>query len=208
MISPTDIVIAFGLRGSGKSFLTRKLSEAFPRRVVFDRLQEWSDENAIFVSTFEDFAREWQRVHALNRFTIVFQFDIESSSEIQSAEFNEVIRIVYKSGRSTGHFTTLFIEEIHFFAGPHFIEPWLFEATLTGRHSHIGIIANTQRPASVHKSIISQATHIFVGQLFEPRDMEYLAATIGDAAFRAKSLQKRQFLHFEAGKPEVKLISS
>lgn len=138
---------------------------------------------------------------------IVFQTDIEAGTDAGSEQFNQILRVIYKTCRLRPELNTcLIFEEIHFYASAHFVEPWLQECVLTGRHSGFAILGNSQRPASVHKSLISQSANIFVGQLYEPRDMQYLSEAMGADAFQAKSLPKFSFVFFRPGQA-VQIVS-
>lgn len=200
MLNETDITMIFGMRGSGKSTLTRRLSEVYDRRIVFDRLHEWND--GIIFRNFEQFSNLWAQLHDKEYFILIFQTDIEAGSDQQSEIFNQILRVIYKTCKmNPGLSTCLIFEEIHFYGGAQFIEPWLWECVLTGRHAGLAIMGNSQRPASVHKSLVSQAANLFVGQLYEPRDMQYLSEAMGQDAFKAKSLPKFSFVFFRPGQP-------
>ncbi len=207
-LGPTDVTIIFGMRGSGKSTLSRKLSSAYPRRVVIDPLAEWSEVDVHYrvVRGYAEFARVFAEVVFSDRFTLVCQFDPETSDEDQSAEFDSILRSLYYTGRETGMGCCLVIEEVHNFATPYAIQHWLRQIVLTGRHAHLAVIASTQRPASVNKALVSQAAHVFTGQLFEQRDVKYLEDTLsGDIAERAALLPKFRFLGFTPGQPTVEV---
>lgn len=204
MLNETDITMIFGMRGSGKSTLTRRLSSVYPRRIVFDRLHEWNE--GIIFKSFLDFGRLWAENYDKESFTLVFQADIEAGNEQQSDVFNQILRVIYKTCKMQNAYSPIFntcliFEEIHFYGGAQFIEPWLWECVLTGRHAGLAIIGNSQRPASVHKSLVSQSANLFVGQLYEPRDMQYLSEAMGQDAFKAKTLPKFSFVFFRPGVP-------
>lgn len=205
-LGDAEIITVFGMRGCGKSTLTRKLSEIYKRRFVFDRIHEWNGEDAntsrkIFTDA-QAFERSWS-AFAERDHTLIFHFKPGSSPELLSDEFNRIARVLYLTGRAVAHPDpqVIVIEEAQFYCAPASIEPWLFEMIHTGRHANLAIIANAQRPATVHKSLVSQSHHIFIGQLFEARDIQYLRDTIGAIAEEARTLPKGEFIWIEMGNP-------
>lgn len=193
MIGVTDIITILGKRGSGKSTLGKYIQRVFPRVVVFDRLHEYSgDKSAIYVSTWEEFSEAIRATAAAARFKIVYQFDIEATND--DAVFNEAMRILYYRGS-----ICVVIEEVHVFASAHYLPQWLREALLTGRHRKMALIATSQRPAELHKTLLSQSHHIFSGTLHEKNDVNYLASVMGEAAFSLSQLKPFHFLHFRPG---------
>ena len=208
LLGLTDVTIIFGIRGSGKSTLSRQLSSAYPRRVVVDPLSEWTGDSpdTRIVVGFEAFAQAYADLFSRDRWTLVYQFDPETSDEDQRAEFNAVLRSLYFSGRQSGVGACVVIEEVHTFATPHTMEHWLRQIVLTGRHAHLAVVASTQRPASVNKALVSQAAHVFTGQLFESRDVKYLEETLSsDIAARAAMLPKFTFIGFTPGQATVEV---
>ncbi len=153
----------------------------------------------LVTSRFQDYANYLlrQSEHGGN-FKLVLHFDVEQKTQEQAIVFSNAIRLAYKWGRLTENNLCLSVEEVHHFAAPTSIDKWLFESVMTGRHSNMAIIASSQRPASVHKGLVSQANHVFVGQLFEKRDIEYLYQTIGeDAAEAVSKLKPYEFVHYQ-----------
>lgn len=203
MFGLTDITVIFGQRGSGKSTLGRKIASAYPRLIVIDRLMEWENPDAIYCNTFDAFAGAIKSVINSDTFIIVLQFDVEAKTEAQAETFNHALRLAYKGGQISNKNICVLIEEVHFFASPSLIEKWLFECVMTGRHAGLAIIASSQRPASVHKGLVSQAAHVIIGQLFERRDLEYLDQCIGETAWQASTLKKFSFLHYRPGQKTV-----
>lgn len=205
MLGPTDVVSILGRRGCGKSTLTRKLSALYRRRVVLDRLREWSAEPGAQVAEgFAGFAAAWPHVHDRPRFTLVCQYELGVQPDALAADCNSVIRALYLTGRD-GDGVCLVLEEAQHYATPHRMEPWVAESVFTGRHSGLAIIANSQRPASVHKGLISQSHHLFVGALTERNDLAYLHSMYGDPVLAAQTLPPFEFLHFAHGQPPVRV---
>lgn len=204
MIGPTDISVIFGQRGSGKSTLGRSISNLYRRVLVIDRLREWTEGDLITDNLIEI---ENFLINSLGKsnFKIIFQFNIEAESEAQSVIFNSLLRSIYYRGKISGENVCILIEEVHFFASTHKVEKWLQECIFTGRHANLAIIASSQRPASVNKALISQAANIFIGQLYEKRDIDYLFDCIGEIAENIPKLNKFEFLHYSIGKPATVL---
>lgn len=65
------------------------------------------------------------------------------------------------------------IEELGMHSGPHNLSAGLGELIRMGRHRNVRLVATTQRPADVHKLIISQAD-LVLGRTFETNDVRYL----------------------------------
>ena len=210
-LGPTDVTVIFGQRGSGKSTLGRALSRVYPRCIVFDPLGEW--QNGEVFSNYNEFRALWLRHYADSEFTLVFRREAGEGLERASAEFSRCAAAIYATGFAERRKFTelhgvdpapeyglcLVIEEVHFLAPLHALDPWLAESVFTGRHAGLAIIASTQRPASVHKSLVSQASNVFVGRLFEYRDIRYLSDSIGEQASRARDLPAFTFLWVRPG---------
>lgn len=194
-LAERQVSIVLGQRGCGKTTLTRKLAELYPRRIVFDRLQEY--ENGEIVSDLQSFGEAYERLCACTSFQIIFRFRFGIDTEELNDECNKILRAVYLRERDLGSMgLALVFEEIQYYASTYSINPGLFEVIHTGRHSGLALIANSQRPAAIHKALISQAHHLFVGRLFEHRDVNYLRSSIGEIAEKAKSLQPYTFIHY------------
>jgi hypothetical protein len=192
MLKSTDVFLSLGRRGSGKSYLARKLSSAYPRKVVFDSLGEYSDDDGIIVCNFDEFCQKILETQNSHAFTIIFQFDPESETHVD--EFNQALRILWHRGN-----VLILIEEIQLYSSPHSMCLWLKNCLLTGRHRNVGLIFTTQRPGECNKTIISQSNHVFCGSLHEKNDIEYTKSILGESAYSLSSLPERQFLYFRPG---------
>lgn len=165
MFTDTSKVCIFGISGTGKSYLCRKIQEYFSNIIIFDTLYEYSEKNVFNnFSAFSDYIVSTQNE---NNLRVLYRFKIDDSKNDEI--FNQAIRLLYYRGNCT-----IVIEEIQNFASVHKIPDYLKQASLTGRHKDISFITTTQRVAEIHKSILSQASDIFVGYTDSPTDLRTL----------------------------------
>lgn len=186
------------------------IASAYPRQIVIDYLAEHR-EGDLITKSLEQYANFLSLALQDGRpsFKLVLQFSEDDVAEKQEIIFDEAVKLAYKFGKFSGRGIFLSVEEVQFFAGPMHVPHWLNSAVLTGRHANLAVAISSQRPASVHKVLVSQASHVFVGQLFEMRDLEYLDKTIGSFAFKARDLKQGDFIHYQPGQPgEPRIVSN
>lgn len=195
----TDLIALFGKRGSGKTTLCKSLQRAFPRVVIIDLMREYSADDGFVVQNLQDFARV---LIALTRsrgqgqaktFRVIFQFDLENSSD-ECADFDTAMHLLYQFGDCM-----IVIEEIHHYCRNEWLPEWLRKIILVGRHKKLGIIATSQKPATVSKTFTSQCHHWFVARMFERNDLKYFFDCIGEQAQCLENLQQFKFLHYVPG---------
>lgn len=201
MFKRTDVTLCLGRRGCGKSYLARKVSEAYPCKVIFDTLNEYNSSDGIVVHSFEEFSRVILETANSKKFSIIYQFDIEQ--EENGPEFNEALRVLYYRGN-----LLICVEEVQSFASTHRMPMWLKRCLLTGRHRNLALAFTTQRPGECHKTIISQSNHVFCGPIHEKNDVDYVRSVIGDQAFDLIQQPERQFKYFRPGEHGTETIST
>jgi len=206
--SSASILTIIGRRGSGKSTLTAKLAEQekYNRKIVFDITNEWPTKNSYSVSTLDEFHEVWRKIFHLTKFTILVKFKYGTPTESVQLLASQISSLIYSVGEESGQYTTLIFEEAQFYFPNNAISPELFSLITIGRHGYVEMIANTQRPAQVHKSLISQSEEIYIGQTFEANDVKYLLATIGPIAEEARSLKPGEFIYYQQGNPETHIV--
>ena len=201
MIHAGEHSIIFGMTGSGKSTLTRKISTLFLRKIIFDRLREWSGEG-IEVDSYDSFKKVFRELHLSDSFCIVFQPGYGGDSDSLVEETNQILALIFQVESHTQKGIALIFEELWLYAPLHNIPAWFQETMLTGRHHNISVIGNSQRPADVSKTFVSQARHCFVGQFYEYRDRKYFEDTFGRIPELANPPKKFTFYWFRpAEKP-------
>lgn len=202
MIQPGEHVTIFGITGSGKTTLTRKVAALFPRRIVFDRLNDHAG-GGVEVRDFHSFARVYRELHEHDAFSIVVRppagVDAESLQDLCDA----ILQLAYSVESYNSQGLGIIFEEVWLYAPLHFMPPWFQETLLTGRHYRISLIANSQRPAHVNKALIGQSRHVFVGQFFESRDRKYYEESFGRIPEIAQSPPKFNFWWFRTDQKPV-----
>lgn len=178
MIQPGEHVTIFGITGSGKTTLTRKIAALFPRRIVFDRLNDHAG-GGVEVRDFQSFARVYKENFEHDDFAIVVRPPAGISSEELQELADSILQLTYSVESHTQKGIGVIFEEVWLYAPLHFMPHWFQETLLTGRHYRISLVANSQRPAHVNKALISQSRHVFVGQFFESRDRKYFEESFG-----------------------------
>lgn len=186
---PTDLILVMGQRGCGKSYLARGLQKMWPRRIIIDSLFEYGPEDGHLVSNFQDFSNYLVERKSDGRdFVLIYQFEPEST--VSEVEFEQLVRCSYYFGN-----VQLVIEEVQLYSTPHSLPQWLKTALLTGRHQNLSMMFTSQRPGEIHKTIISQCAHIFVGKIVEGNDLRYVSYFLGKDFERLPSLPDRKFLY-------------
>lgn len=193
MFGSTEVVGILGMRGSGKTHLSRKIQSVYPRVIVLDVLAEYKNEEENTARTFEEFAQKLIASKDKNTFRIIVQFDFANADAEELAE--ETIRLAYARGS-----VLLVLEEVQYHASVHHMPRSLKRALLTGRHRDLAIVATSQRPGEVHKTLISQCSKLYLGRMYEYNDIRYLASILGPEAKSLMELPERDFIEFIPGK--------
>lgn len=196
----TEVISIVGMRGSGKSTLTKRLAQKHSRIIVFDKMNEWVKYASHICNDLESFKIFWRENFHKKSFLCVIQFPFGSEIDDLQELTDTIVKILYHTGLESEQDTCLIFEEAQFYFPSMQVSGVMFELLTTGRHASLSIIANTQRPASVSKLLISQSDKVFVGQIFEFNDLKYLVGSLGESAKHVRQLQKFYFLKYEIGK--------
>jgi hypothetical protein len=177
-----------GRRGCGKSFLAKRIQGLWKRRLIIDSLNEYTEGE--MVHSFAQLGALLTQKKATNsqEFTIVFQFDPESPASV--AEFDHILRLAYYYGN-----IQVVVEEIQLYCTTHMMPHWLKTSLLTGRHQNMAMLFTSQRPGEVHKTIISQCSHVFCGNIQEGNDIRYLSNFFREESEKLARLPDRRFLY-------------
>ena len=196
----TDCITICGMRGIGKSHLAREINALWPRSVVFDPTVDWTDGDV--VTSFEAFAEKMKFLNKTNceSFRLIFRFNPDLSRESRDATLNEALRLCYFFKN-----IQVVVDEVQFFTSAHFIPEYMKNLLFMGRHQGISVLATTQRPSQINKSILSMSSHVFCGQLHEKNDLKAISNFINEDTQTLVTLPKRTFIYFnpETGKQRI-----
>jgi hypothetical protein len=184
------IELIFGKRGSGKSYLAKKLLQQHSRYIVYDTIGEYTE--GVIVQDVEELKALWGKVYR-RPFRIIYQpLDPDG-------EFETVAQLVWRCGN-----LTLLIEEVDRYARPLAMCLPFKEIIQRGRHQNIALIGVTQRPHGVDRLLTSQAKRMCIFNTSEPRDVEYFKDVVGDlVAGKIAELKQYEFVEWIDGKDEL-----
>ena len=199
----TDKILVVGRSGCGKSFLGKKLASVFPRLVIFDSLNEYPPSD-YDVESFDQFAGYIRQIseNKISRFKLIIKFDtsLEDCKEI----FDHYMHVLYELGN-----TFIVIEEVQDYCTPYFIGRWFKKSMTSGRHKNLGFLFTTQRPSFLNKTVLSQSTNIFVGNLIDRNDSMTISQLLDSDKKEISSLNDREFLWFNPTlKPHTRKIKN
>lgn len=199
----TDKILVVGRSGCGKSFLGKKLASVFPRLVIFDSLNEYPPSD-YDIESFDQFAGYIRQIseNKISRFKLIIKFDtsLEDCKEI----FDHYMHVLYELGN-----TFIVIEEVQDYCTPYFIGRWFKKSMTSGRHRSLGFLFTTQRPSFLNKTVLSQSTNIFVGNLIDRNDSMTISQLLDCDKKEISSLNDREFLWFNPTlKPHTRKIKN
>jgi hypothetical protein len=192
LIQPNDKIALVAKTKSGKSYLGKILQRAAPRKIIVDTTYEYDASMGLIVYGFDQFCQAVQNMCDLDSYTIIFRFAHEDSNREQV--FEEICRIVF-------YVQDVFfvVEEIHLHSTTHSLNHWLLQIATIGSHRNIGYLITTQRPSLLHKTLLTQCDHIFIGSLIDENDISYVKGFCRDLAKSLYNYPPRKFIYWNLG---------
>ena len=190
--SLTDKFALIAKTKSGKSYLGKIIQKAKVRKIIIDRTGEYDSSMGEIVVGFDQFCEKLKQHWDSPDFTIIFRF--EFGSNLKDEVFEQIcflclqIRDVF-----------LVAEEIHLYTSTHGMNPYLEEIATCGSHYGIGYLLTTQRPNLIHKTLLTQCDHIFIGSLIDMNDIRYIREFTGELSGKVNQYPARHFIHWHLG---------
>lgn len=180
--------IIFGMTGSGKTTLTRILSEQKKRLIVIDPMQDY-DDDCLFIDPFDNIVdlANYLKEHMDNQFRVSMCEDDKAEAVLSLAWIIQDVCVV--------------IEEVDLICSPTSISKNFANVIKRGRKYGIELICNSRRPAEVNRLLTSQASDIYCFQTKEPGDISYLQKyTSCDFIEIVRDLKPLSFIHYPSMK--------
>jgi len=191
-VTEKKIILIFGKRGSGKSYLAKKLIEKESRLIVFDTLGEYT--GGVVFENYEKFIEFWRTTYTRS-FRLIYR-PLRPDIEI-----DKIAEAVFALGN-----LTLLVEEIDCYCTSYQISEHFAHVVQRGRHKNITLLGITQRPYGVHRLLTSQAKEIYIFNTNEPRDREYLKTLLGqEIEVKLDQLEKYQYIKWTDGNDNLEI---
>ncbi len=193
-MSEHPIVLAFGRRSCGKTYLARQIARHQARVVVWDLLgYEYEPMANLYDGDLDGFGRflDWSRGRTFAAARYVPAEDV-------AGEFDGFCRALW----SAGDFLVV-VEEAAEVCQASYLPAAFGRVIRQGRHNGLGVLATTQRIAEVSRTLTALAD-VFVGfSTAEPRDLSALQErTTAEYVEHVKVLPPHQWLAWDVANRE------
>jgi len=180
------VVLVFGQRGSGKSYLAKNLVAKETRLIIYDTLGEY--DSGVYFDSLDNF-RAFFLEHYRGDFRCLYN-PLQPENE-----FDAICEYAYHAGD-----LTFLVEELDVFCSSNSVSPAFANIIQRGRHSNVSFVGVSQRPFGINRIITAQAKIIYSFRQREPRDIDYLCSFMGDEAAIITELGQYEFMRWENGK--------
>src|SRR4030042_3939700 len=167
MSEEKKIILVIGKRGSGKSYLVKKMSASERRLFVFDLMSEYTGGVVFSAGNPRELAWFWKQFYTRD-FRMIYR------PLRPKAEILQIAELIYLLGN-----VTFVVEEIDAICTAYDLPEAFSMIVQRGRHKQISWIGVTPAPFGIHRDLTRQAKEIFVFNTTERRDIEYLRNLLG-----------------------------
>lgn len=196
------IYILVGKKGSGKTYMARRIVEDKQRLVVFDPQCQFSD-CGVVLHTWADFVvylytnrgRNFRAVYQPHIPAMVSEPSEHDNFDVIRSEFRRMCWFVDTWYRDIW----LMIDEIDKVLDPRTGDGFFKNMINRGRHTQINIVATTIRYTDTQRSLTAQADVIISFHTHEPADVRYFRGYFGDLAEQLPTLPPYHYIKYEKG---------
>lgn len=188
------ILLILGQRGCGKSTLSEMMTEDCRRLFVYDTLNNCRVRGVI-IESYDELVAFWSSILDKNpKAERTFPFRIIYRPVDPQEDFERICDLVYSLG-----YLTFLVEEVDSFIGSQkdSLPRDFLNIVQRGRHRDIELIGITQRPYAIPPILRSQAKEIYTFRQFEPRDIDFMRAFIGDEADKIRDLADYEYIFWD-----------
>jgi len=162
----------------------------FKRYIVFDTLGEYTE--GIIFTEINALLEFWEK-HLDSDFRIVYQ-------PLQpDIEFDYICTLVWACSKK-GNGVIFVVEEVDRFSDSTHLSTAFANIVQRGRHRDITLIAISQRPYRVNRTLSSQVKELYTFQQSEPRDIDFLSEFLGQDVERIRELPLYTYIYWNEGK--------
>jgi len=179
--APADIRLYFAKSFHGKSYRMNQHMKKYKRIMIWDVMSEYE-------GTATASRAELVRIVSGKVFRVAYRPKFINGIKDEFAFF---CRLAFAAGS-----LVVVVEELNKVTSPNYAPPAWQDITSRGRHRRLIVFGSSQRPASVDKDAIGNATEIHVGRLRYKRDRVAIAEAFDDETLVSKlsQIKKHEFL--------------
>lgn len=189
-----QIIIVLGKKGSGKTYLMRRLIADKLRVVIYDPLRQFPGSGVIIAQPVP--LIEYLKARGPGEFKAVYQpdFSARDDKDIIQREFKTVCRIV--DCLSDVYFV---IDEIDLYTSHSACPAYFNNFIQRGRHKRISLAVTTRRHTETTRHLTAQADILISFHQHEPNDIKYLGGFFGSLAQDLPRLPPYHYIKYDNG---------
>ena len=189
----TSITFVSGMRGSGKTYWTRRFALDQGRVMIFDPMSEYGSATQHHISELGAFLDYMETASSSSLLDVAFDPLDHATAIRYFCRCALVVRNV-----------TVIIDELDIFCRPNLVPLELEKLIKYGRHCGVSIVGVSRRPSEVARLFTSQANRFVVFRQIEPRDIVHWRSILGDLAHEIPTLPDYHYIDWDFNRPAAR----